>query len=177
MATISAFKAQMSGGGARPNQFRVVLNFPAVVGSSGVRAGQAAEFLCRAASLPASTVQDIVVGFRGRPVHFAGERDFAPWVVSVLNDNNFVIRNTFEKWSNAIVNYDATNGILRPSDYMVDMSVFQLDRDDEVVKEYRFYDAYPTAIGEIPLSFDQNNTIEEFPVQFVYNYFRTSDIG
>lgn len=176
MTTISAFKAQMQGGGARPNQFRVELTFPAFVGSVGAAAGNAAQFLCRSAQLPASTIEDITAAYRGRPVHFAGERTFQPWTISVLNDTNFLIRNVMEKWSNGVLNYTATNGIMRPSDYQVDMSVYQLDRNDNIIKTYRFYDAYPTNVGAIQLAFDQNNAIEEFEVEFVYNYFTTDGI-
>lgn len=162
----------MQGGGARPNQFAVTLTFPGRLQNSLTqRAGQQSNFVCRAASLPQSTISDIVVGYRGRPVHFAGERDFAPWAVSIINDTNFVMRDAMEYWSDRIVNYDRTNGILSPLDYMTDLYVTQLDRDDRPLKTYQFFDAYPTNVGDIQLSFDQNNAIEEFAVQFVYNYF------
>lgn len=176
MTTISSFKAQMTGGGARPNQFRAELTFPAFVGGIGATAGNAAQFLCRAAQLPASTVDDITAFYRGRPVHFAGERTFAPWTVSIFNDNNFLIRNAMERWSDGVLNYDATNGIIAPSDYQVDMSVHQLDRNDSIVKSYTFYDVYPTNIGAISLDFESNNQIELFDIEFVYNYFVASDI-
>ncbi len=172
MSTISAFKAQMAGGGARPNQFRATLTFPRTIQNGlTARATQAGQFLCRAASLPAVSLQDVVVGFRGRPVHFAGEREFPAWTVSILNDNDFLIRDAFEYWSDSIVNFDRTNGLLRPADYMTDLVITQLDRDDRALKSYIFRDAFPTTVGEIQLSFDQNNQIEEFPVQFVYNWF------
>lgn len=176
MATISAFKAQMQGGGARPNQFRVELTFPSFVGSIGQQAGAAAQFLCRAASLPASTLEDVTATYRGRPIHFAGERTFAPWTISMYNDTNMLLRNVMEKWSNGILSYNATTGRLRPGDYQVDMSVYQLDRNDKVVKSYKFFDAYPTTVGAINLAFDQNNAIEEFDVEFTYNYFTTTNI-
>lgn len=176
MATISSFKAQMQGGGARPNQFRVELTFPVLVGGVASAAGNAAQFLCRSASLPASILEDITTAYRGRPVHFAGERTYQPWTVSVFNETNFLIRNALERWHNIIVNYDATNGVTRPGDYQVDMAVYQLDRNDRVIKTYRFYDAYPTNIGQITLDFEQNNQIEMFDVEFTYNYFTTDGI-
>lgn len=176
MATINEFKANMVGGGARPNQFVVRLNFPQRIANAttGIASRQS-EFLCRAASLPPAILQDIVVGFRGRPVHFAGERDFQPWTISVLNDTNFNMRDALEYWSDRIVNFDRTNGLLSPQDYMTDLEVTQLDRDDNPLKTYVFYDAWPTTVGEIQLSFDQNNQIEEFPVQFSYNYYLPLD--
>lgn len=174
MATIGQFKANMQGGGARPNQFRVQLTFPAWVGSIAWQAIGAGEFLCRAASLPASILEDITTMYRGRPVHFAGERTFQPWTVAVYNDNDFLIRRTLERWSDGIAQFDATNGRLATLDYQVQMNVQQLDRNDAIVKEYTFYDAYPVVVGPIQLAFDQNNQIEEFEVEFVYNYFTTN---
>ena len=176
MTTISAFKAQMQGGGARPNQFRVELTFPAFVGSIASAAGNAAQFMCRSATLPASTIEDITAAYRGRPVHMAGERTFQPWTISVYNDTNFLIRNVMERWQNGILNYTTTNGIMRPTDYQVDMSVYQLDRNDNIIKTYRFYDAYPTNIGQIQLDFETNNQIETFEVEFTFNYFVTDGL-
>lgn len=176
MATISGFKAQMAGGGARPNQFRVELTFPSFIGGDGSAAGQAAQFLCKSATLPASVIEDITTSYRGRPVHFAGERSFQPWGISVYNDTDFLIRNVMERWSNRILAYTETGGIVSPTDYQVDMSVYQLDRNDQIIKAYRFFDAYPTNIGQIQLDFESNNQIELFDVEFTYNYFTTSDI-
>jgi len=170
MTTISQFKAQMTGGGARPNQFRVELSFPTFVGVAGVT-GLAGQFLCKSTTLPASTIEDITAWYRGRPVHFAGERTFAPWRVAFYNDSNFGLRNAFELWSGTISNYSATNGTVNPGNYQVDMLVHHLDRNDNIVKTYRFYDAYPTNVGEIGLDFEQNNQIELFDVDFTYNYF------
>jgi len=170
MATIAQFKAQMTGGGSRPNQFRVELAFPTFVGVAGVTA-LAGQFLCKATSLPASTLEDIQTFYRGRPVHFAGERTFAPWRVSIYNDANFALRNAFELWSGKILNYSNTSGVTNPNNYQVDMVVHHLDRNNFITKTYRFYDAYPQNIGEIALDFESNNQIELFDVDFVYNYF------
>jgi len=176
MSTISAFKAQMQGGGARANQFRVELTFPAFVGGQAAAAGQAAQFLCKATTLPASVLEDSFVNFRGRPVHMAGERSYQPWSVTIFNDTNFLIRNVMERWSSGIVSYSATNGIMRPTDYQVDLSVHQLDRNDKIIKTYKLYDAWPQDVGPIALDFDANNQIETFDVVFLYNYFTTDGI-
>jgi hypothetical protein len=175
MANIADFKAQMIGGGARPNQFRVELVFPSYV-SLGVVAGQRAQFLCKAAQLPASTVENIGVLFRGRPVNFAGERVFQPWSVSIYNDTTFGIRNALEQWSNGVQNYSSTNGRVNPTEYQVDLNVHQLDRNGASIKSYKFVDAYPTTISAIALDYEQQNAIEQFDVEFQYNFF-TSNTG
>lgn len=173
MANIADFKAQMIGGGARPNQFYVQLTFPSYVGL-GVVAGQQAQFLCRSAQLPASTIEPITTLYRGRPVQFAGERTFQPWTVSIYNDTSFNIRNALEVWQNGIQNYNTTLGKTNPRDYQVDLSVFQLDRSGAIIKSYKFIDSMPVNIGPIQLDFDQQNQIEQFDVEFTYNYFTSN---
>ena len=173
MANISDFKAQLTGGGARANQFRVELAFPTFV-PLGAVAGLQGQFLCNTAQLPASTIEPISVLYRGRPVNFAGERSFAPWSVSIYNDTNFNIRNALEQWSNGIQNNAGTNGIVNPLNYQVDMSVYQLDRNGATIKTYKFIDAFPSEVGDISLGYDQGNAIETFNVTFQYNYW-TSD--
>lgn len=173
MATISDFKAQLQSGGARSNQFKIVLNFPSGVAGNDVQV--AASFLCNATSLPASTIANIPVSFRGRPVNFAGEREFAPWNITVLNDGDFQIRDALERWSHLISNYQQTNGTMNPNNYQVDMEVHQLDRNSNVLKQYKFFDAFPTEIGEITLSYETPE-IETFDVTFQYNYFAPLNI-
>lgn len=175
MANIADFKAQMLGGGARPNQFRVNLTFPNYT-TLGVVAGVRGQFLCKAAQLPASTIENIPVLYRGRPVNFAGERTFQPWTVTIYNDTSFGIRNALEQWQSGIQNYDSTDGRTNPTDYQVDLTVEQLDRNGATIKSYKFFDAMPTNISAIALDFEQQNAIEQFDVEFTYNYF-TSETG
>jgi hypothetical protein len=175
MANIADFKAQMIGGGARPNQFRVELTFPSYV-TLGIVAGQRAQFLCKAAQLPGSTIENIPVLYRGRPVNFAGERTFQPWTISIYNDTSFGIRNSLEQWQSGIQNYNATTGRVNPRDYQVDLNVHQLDRNGAIIKSYKFHDAYPTNISAVGLDFEQQNAIEQFDVEFTYNFF-TSNTG
>ena len=121
--------------------------------------------------MPASTVTDIEVYYRGRPIHFAGERIFQPWGITVYNDTDFAIRDALEAWSNLMVNYNTTDGRATTLEYQTDAEVFQLDRNGEVLKSYKFHDIWPIEIGAIELRFAENNTIEEFQITFQYNFF------
>lgn len=179
MANITDFKAQMIGGGARPNQFRVDLTFPSWVNSGvGGLIGLNTQFLCKATSLPASTVENVQIFYRGRPVNFAGERSFQPWTVTIYNDTTFSIRNAMEAWSNGVANFTGTNGRTTARDYQVDLSVYQLDRNGEApMKQYTFINAYPIEVSPIALDYDANNTIETFDVTFMFDYFTTGEIN
>ena len=176
MANLSDFKAQMIGGGARANQFRVDLSFPNFV-TAGTLVGINAQFMCKAAQLPQSTIDNTPVFYRGRQVNFAGERTFAPWTVSVYNDTTFAVRNALERWSDGIMNHTATNGRTNPGDYQVDLLVTQLDRNGAAIKSYTFRDAYPTVISPIQLDYETNNVIEMFDIEWTYNFWTSNTTG
>ena len=178
MANIADFKANMTGGGARPNQVRVDLAFPSYVTGGRVAAVQG-QFLCKAAQLPASTLENLPIQYRGRAVNFAAERTFAPWTVTVYNDTDFGIRNAIERWQNGIQEYATTSGRTNPNDYQADLLVTQLDRNGAGVKQYKFVDSFPLSIGIVQLDYDTTNAIETFDVEFQYNFFtsNTSESG
>jgi hypothetical protein len=173
MASISQFKTAIQGGGARTNQFRCELTFPAFV-SLGSLAGQASQFLVEATQLPGISVGDIQVPYRGRIVHVAGDIEFTGWDVTIINDTDFVIRKAFEQWMNGINNHTTTAGLTSASQYQTDISVNQLDKNDAVLKTYKMTDAYPIQLAPIQLSFGDNNQIERFQVSFQFNTW-TSD--
>ena len=188
MATksLSQFKTQLAGGGARPNLFEVSIpSFPAAVESDTWtnEYRKTFKFLCKAAQLPASTVAPITVPFRGRQLKVAGDRTFADWTVTIINDEDFVLRTAFEKWADKISNlFDAT-GVTNPTSYMTNAFVKQLGRGNKnfaednkggesaVLRTYKFYDIFPTNVSAIELSYDSTNTIEEFQVEFQVQYF------
>jgi hypothetical protein len=114
------------------------------------------------------------VQYRGRAVNFAGEKTFAPWSVTIYNDTSFNIRNTMERWSDGIQNNAQTNGITNPSEYQVDLRVYQLDRNGATIKEYVIRDAYPVNVSAIGVDYDAVNTIETFEVEFIYNYWTSN---
>lgn len=168
MAKIDSFRSYLSGGGARPSQFRVHMRFPDFV-QTPINTN-AVQYLVKAASLPASIIIPIDVPYRGRVAKIAGERQFANWNVTILNDNDFMLRNAMEQWSSGTLNHTQTNGMLAPKSYATDMYVDQLDRNDNIVKTYKFVNCFPQQISEIQLDFGNVNQIEEFQVEFSVDY-------
>ena len=101
MAQIDDFKANLIGGGARANQYRVTITPPPGIAIGlDVRRGS---FLVTASSLPAQTLAEIAIPFRGRQIYIAGARTFEPaWTTTFMNETDFMIRNAMERWSNGI---------------------------------------------------------------------------
>jgi hypothetical protein len=172
MANISDFKAKLAGGGARNNQFKVTMPFPGYAQVGGEIEDLA--FLCTSAQIPAMTIGNVNVPFRGRVIKIAGDRTFANWTINVLNDTNFKLRNAFERWQNGINNMTDNEGLSNPVDYQVDVFVDQLDRNGNTLKSYTLRGAYPTSIGAIDLAYETNDAIEDFDVTFEYQYFETN---
>ena len=173
MADINDFKARLRGGGARANQFRVMMNFPAYAGGNT----EAVSYLANAASLPGQSVTDVPVNYRGRVLHVAGDRTFAAWQITVINDTDFAIYKSFERWMNAMNNLENNTGITDPGSYKVDSAVEQLDRSGLLLKAYRFVGMYPTGLQEIMLDFGTNSALESFTVDLVFDYFTTDMHG
>ena len=160
MATIDEFKANLIGGGARANQFRVTFTTPGAI-ATGLDIAKAS-FLIKAAALPGQSIPEIEVPFRGRIMHIAGDRTFEPWTTTVINDTDFMVRNAIERWMNAINDLVTNTGLSNVSDYQADLTVEQLDRDGTTIKSYIFRNAYPLTLADIELSYETVNALEEF---------------
>ena len=161
---ITDFKSKLSGGGARPNLFEVVLSFPAAA-PADANVLDKARFLVKTAALPASNISPIEVPFRGRTLKIAGDRTFDTWTITVINDTDFAIRSAFENWMNTINKVSDNTGITNPANYQADAYVYQLDRDGSTLRAYHFYDIFPTNLSAIDLSYDSGGDIEQFTAE------------
>lgn len=197
LRTITGFKERLAGGGARPNLFEVdIPAFPNSIanfwqGGDGQEI-ETFKFLCKTASLPASTIASIDVPFRGRILKVAGDRSFDVWNVTIINDEDFKLRTAFERWMNAMNKLDNATGATNPSSYMADAYVHQLGRGAGTLKStnnssktngtaitplrtYKFYSIFPTNVSAIDLSYDSENTIEEYSVEFQVLYWTAGE--
>ena len=159
MAQIDDFKANLIGGGARANQFRVTITPP-----SGIAIGldvRRSSFLVTASNI-------YVTCDRPAP---------ETWTVTFFNDTDFMIRNAMERWHNGINDFANNTGVTTPADYQTDLFVEQLDRDDTVLKTYIFRNAFPLTIGTIDLSSAEAGELETFEVTWRYQHFEPSGVS
>ena len=149
------------------------------------------QFLCKATALPASNIANIDVPFRGRILKVAGDRTIDTWTITVINDEDFLIRNHMEDWMNGISKLDNNTGATSPSAYMADANVIQLghgagkgiksteNQSDssqlaQGLRRYKFFDIFPTNVSTIDLSYDSTDTIEEYTVEFQVQYWQAT---
>jgi hypothetical protein len=203
--TIEKFKTQLKGGGARSNLFEVSFGTEQNSVQASTTDGTASNIfstlgvenlisvedlmLIKTAGLPASTISEIPVPFRGRTLKIAGDRTFDVWSITVINDTDFKWRTFFERWMNYIVKVSDGSGTTDPGSYMVDMNVAQLSRqaadrlnqkgsaggDIGILRKYVVHSVFPTNVSQIELSYNNENEIEEFTVDLQVQWWESYD--
>ena len=174
---ITEFRSRLTGGGARSNLFEVSIDFPDLAIDQRLVTDKV-PFLVKAAEIPASNLGNIPVPYRGRVLPIAGDRTFDPWTVTIINDNDFIIRDAMEKWSNSINDLQTAQGTINPEVYQRSALVKQLSRqgtgpgdDEKILRQYKFEGIYPNTVSSIPLDFGATDQIEEFQVTFNYLFY------
>jgi hypothetical protein len=163
---INEFKSQLVGGGARPSLFQVQITNP--INSV---ADFKVPFMVRAAALPESTTGSYQIPYFGRFIKYAGDRTFADWTATIINDEDFLVRNAMEAWSNAINSHDSNTRAL-PQTYKSNAIITQYSKDGRPLRTYVFEGIYPINIGAIPVAWESTDQIENFDVTFQYDMWR-----
>lgn len=182
--SITDIKSQLEFGGARPALFQVRITFPNGLnlgnnGGSASRAGQKFGFMCKTASIPAQTTGVINVPYFGRQYKIQGNKTFEDWNVTIINDEDFLIRATMEEWHKAMNSHEGnlrSNGATAaPSSYKGTAEVWQYSKAEGTlpVRKYVFEGLFPAQLGAIDLNWETEG-IEEFQVTFAYDYWEIS---
>lgn len=169
---VNEIRSQLSLGGARNSLFQVTIQNPAN-GAADIKV----PFLVRAAQIPASTLGLIEVPYFGRKIRLAGDRTFADWTVTVINDEDFLIRNAMEQWSNQIQTHQGnlrTFGTASPSAYKAQAQVTQFSKTGQPIRTYTFNGIFPTEISTIDMDWNSTDSIEEFTVTFQYDWWEVT---
>ena len=163
---INSFQTRLAGDGARPNLFQVSIPSLGVDNLS---------FLCKAAQLPGSTLGVVEVPYFGRALKLAGNRTFAEWTVTVINDEDFAVRDAFMRHMGRINSHEGNVAEDLFDGYTFDAEVKQYGKTGDVIKRYTMVGAWPTDVSPIELDWGSNDTIEEFQVTFAYQYWKTPE--
>lgn len=170
--SIDSFKSKLTGGGARPNLFRVTVNFPSYADGDT----ELTSFMCSKAVFPASKAGVVDLPFRGRMLPLEGDRTYDPVTLGIINDTNHPIREAFLKWKNEMSNHSSNEGLSDPADYYTDILIEQLDKSGAVTVTHKLVGSFPESVGEIALDFSTNDTIETFDVSMKYMYWEQNGV-
>ena len=169
---VNEIRSQLTLGGARGSLFQVTFSNPA-----NSVADIKVPFMVRSAQIPESTLGTIEVPYFGRRIKLAGDRSFGDWSVTIINDEDFLIRNAMEEWSNKI---NSLQGNLRafgaaaPLLYKSTAEVTQFSKTGVPIRSYKFNGIYPSSVSSIDLNWADTDSIEEFQVTFQYDWWEVS---
>ena len=175
ITTIDNLKTALNSG-ARSNLFRVSLTGFFSTDTT-ITADEDFSYLCKAAQLPGSTLGIIEVPFSaGRRYKAPGDRTFADWTTTVINDSNHKIREALEVLQKqyGTTDYNSTTSKTLTGGSQTEFStilVEQLDQTGDVIYSYTLNNCWPQDISTIDLSYDSTDTLEEFTVTWSYDYF------
>ena len=155
---ITQFNTQYSGDYARPNLFEVSI------------AQMDTKMVIKTASLPATTVGVVEVPYQNRKMKVPGDRTFADWTATVINDEGYMTRKAFLQWQAQIVGF---------KDFKTNYSVGSAHRPiliqplkrsgGNTSHKVEIY-GWPSEIGAIDLSWETADTIQEYTVTFAVSW-------
>ena len=170
-------------GGVRPNLFAVNHAFPGGVTTpsiSGVENGGEVTYMCKSAALPATNVGTVELPFRGRVIKVPGDRTYETWTATFYMDDAFELRAAYEKWISLTNGVDANIASADIVNTWQDITISQLDKfggatgaaDSQLttIREYKLVQAFPVSVSQVSVAYDNNDSFEEFDVEFAYQY-------
>ena len=173
-------------GGVRPNLFQVshTWGLPGVTDPT-IGDVKAVEYLCKSAALPATNVGTVELPFRGRVVKVPGDRTYETWTATFYNDDAFKLRSAYEKWISLTNGVDANLAEADIADTFRNIYVSQLDKFSgganklKTIRTYELVGAWPVSVGQIAVAYDNNDSYEEFDVEFAYQFHTSKavDVG
>jgi hypothetical protein len=169
---INEIKSQLTFGGAIASLFQVAITNP-INGIANLKT----PFMVQAAQIPESTLGTIEVPYFGRKVKIAGDRTFAEWTVTIMNDEDFLIRNAMEEWMSSINSHE---GNIRKFDtaassaYKSQAQITQFSKTGVPLRVYNFNGLYPSTIAAITMDWNGAADVERFDVTFQYDWWNVS---
>jgi hypothetical protein len=171
---VTEFRANLLGDGARPNLFQVSLTFPTFTNSPV--AGQRLSFMAKGAQLPGSSIGTVSQYYFGRESKHPGNKVFPDWTITIVNDEDFVVRNAFERWLDGLNSHGLNvrnPAAANQAIYTSDASVLQYGKVGIPLKKYKFVGLFPIDVSPIDLDWGSNDSMEEFGVTLAYQWWES----
>mgnify|MGYP000639008207 CR=1 FL=1 len=134
-------------------------------------------FMVQASSIPESTLGTIEVPYFGRKIKYPGDRTFAEWTVTVINDEDFLVRNAMEEWMASINSHEGNIRQLATAaagEYKSQAQITQYSKTGIALRTYSFIGLYPSNIAAIDMNWETTDDIERFDVTFQYDYWQVT---
>tara|TARA_R110000868_G_scaffold139430_4_gene354231 strand:+ start:1101 stop:1634 length:534 start_codon:yes stop_codon:yes gene_type:complete len=164
--SITNFKKGFNGG-TRSNRFEVKI----VDGWPGMPpATNDTTFKIVATQFPIAQVNTITIPYRGRPVNYAGDRQYSPWSITVYDDSNTNnLWKSFNRWKELMdghkthVSQDYTHRTLQKK-----WEIYQYDMNGAIIRHVQLQKCWPSVVSQIDLNMSSTDLVS-FTVQMVFD--------
>lgn len=164
---INEFRAGLGLGGLRTNLFDVVITNPVVSVADGVL-----PLRCESAALPEDTLNRKEVFYFGRHIKLPGARSYQDWNVTVIEDEDFVVRDALQAWSSHINAHEGNVNRLPTAQTTLYKSVADVrmwSQTGQLLTTRQLIGVWPQYIAPIQGDWG-NDEIVRYQVTFCYDY-------
>lgn len=163
-------KYAYSEGFAKPNRFQVVFFPPSNITTDIASTLSSGRLLlgCRRAQWPSLSLATSDQRTKGPTYQIPFDQTFEELQLEFLSDRFHFNHAIFKDWIQLI--YDpVTKRLDYYENYTTDLEIFQLDEAGIPVNRVKMENAYPKTLSQMDLAHDNNDEIQTFSVDFVYD--------
>lgn len=165
--SITNFK-QGFNGGTRANRYEVKI----IDGWPGMAPDATdTQFKIVATQFPLAVITAITLPYRGRPVNYAGDRQYSPWTLTVYDDSNTNnLWRAFNRWKELLDGHKThtTNDYTYQS-LQKKWQITQYDvNGSTVLRQIELEKCWPSVVGQIDLNMGSTDLVS-FTVQMVFD--------
>ena len=175
MPSIDDFKSSVSLGNglALANRYRIQFDFPADVTSEewgNPNTARQFDMLCDSAVIPGRNISTIDYQAHKQTYKIANGYSFDEATFSFLLTNDYMVKYVFDKWAQSVIDFKNYRAMYRQQ-YVADIDIIQMDKNDNAIYGSRLIGAYPINISPIALENSAENTVQRLTVSMAYEDF------
>ena len=157
---VTNFNNQYTGDYARPNLFEVE-----ILGLAGTDQYSSKMFV-KGGSLPEATVGMVEVPYQNRKLKIPGDRTFADWTATIIQDEGYEVRNQLLDWQRDITGFSEfkSTHTVSAAHRKITIQPYNRDGSQATMHQANVY-GWPGTIGAVELSWE-TEAVQEYTVTF-----------
>jgi hypothetical protein len=166
---LSNFVAYIKDNGiATHNRYRVDIKIPVALRNKYMTYGETLSLLCESAELPSFKFHVKSTYITGAKINAPTEVQFGELFLFFLLEQNMKAKKFFDDWAASIIN-PHTGAVNFRDQYITQISIFQLDRNDMETYGIQLLEVFPNSTYPLQLSY-HGSQAHRLPVSFTYRY-------
>ena len=163
---VTDFNNQYTGDYARQNLFLVDIDKITAIAGGNPGGGM----FVKAGSLPEATVGMVEVPYQNRKLKIPGDRTFADWTATILQDEGYVLRTALLNWQAAISGFSSFSSTAGVSTSHKQILIQPWNRNGTKSGHKANVYGWPSSVGSVELSWESADAIQEYTVGFTISW-------